>query len=37
MALQDLLDFFNVDKSQVKLVIHRSPAAEPKEVKRALR
>ena len=31
--LQDLLDFFNVDKSQVKLVIHRSPAAEPKEVK----
>ena len=31
--LQDLLDFFNIDKSQVKLVIHRPSAAEPKEVK----
>lgn len=31
--LQDLLDFFEIDKSQVKLIIHRSPAAEPKEVK----
>ena len=30
--LQDLLDFFGVDKSTVRLVIHRSPAAEPKAV-----
>ena len=31
--LQDLLDFFQIDKKDVRLLIHRPPAAETKEVK----
>lgn len=34
--LQDLLDFFQVDKKEVKLLIHRPPSAEAKEVKELL-
>ncbi len=31
--IQDLLDFFNIDKSKVYFLIHRPSGAEPKEVK----
>ena len=31
--IQDLLKFFEVDLASVTLIIHRSPKAEPKEVK----
>lgn len=31
--LQDLLDFFYIDKSKVSLLIHRPPSAEPNTVK----
>lgn len=34
--LQDLLDFFEVEKSATLLLIHRMPKAEPKEVKEEL-
>lgn len=35
--LQDLMDFFGVDKSTLQFVIHRSPAAEPKAVRQYMR
>ena len=31
--LQDLLDFFEIDKSDVFLIIHRAPSSEPKEIR----
>ncbi len=31
--LQDLLDYFNIDKSSVSFLIHRPSSAEPKKVK----
>ena len=31
--LQDLLDFFGIDKSTVSFLIHRPSSAEPKKVK----
>ncbi len=34
--LQDLLDYFAVEKNTVKLLIHRPPAAETKETKEVL-
>lgn len=32
--IQDLLDYFNVDKSKVSLLIHRPCSAEPQKVKK---
>ena len=34
--IQDLLDFFNINKSEVKLLIHRPSSAETTEIKRTL-
>ena len=34
--IQDLLDHFSVNKGDVTLLIHRSPAAEPKEVRECI-
>ncbi len=34
--LQDLIDFFQIDRSEVRLLIHRPPVAEPKEFKQTL-
>lgn len=35
--LQDILDFFEIDRAKVQFIIHRTPAAEPKEVKNHIR
>lgn len=32
--IQDILDFFEIDKSKVYLLIHRTPYAEPKEARK---
>lgn len=34
--VQDLLDFFKIDKKEVKLLIHRPPSAESNEIKAVL-